>query len=288
MWSSGFTADWRLADGEEVVSLTLLLDGDLSAETEDGIVPLQVGAAWVWTGSRDIVWSGRSAAVIQIEVDGARLSGFLDIARIEGKPFVASRSLRDPFVALVMSVLDSEISPSRSSFMQIQRALEAMTTAILVEEAGLPTYHGRSVAGRALFQRATAFIASNAGDPTLTLDSIAEALNVSTPHLIRVFQSSETTPIRYLRNIRAMNAISMLESSTQVDDIEAIARLTGFSSARNMRRAINEFSPRHVPTHDAIESLGMRQPRSPRPHGGLPSKKASSNSWSPGVPETAA
>ncbi|MDR6866333.1 AraC-like DNA-binding protein [Microbacterium resistens] len=249
VWSSALFARSEADDGRsEEFSAMFCVEGELTVH-EDGLLPVIVGPGSLLVRQRSrraTIRTARPSAFIQIESERDRLLGGVELDVVGGESFEADPAVAESFVSLVTSLLNASVDPTSVSFSAIRRAIEAMLSALLLQRRHAPRYVGASSAERELFLRATALIAARADDPSLTLDSLAEALAVSKPHLIRAFHGSETTPIRHLKTVRAANAAALLRAApfTRMDEYEAVARQTGFANARTMRRTIRrELGP---------------------------------------------
>lgn len=80
---------------------------------------------------------------------------------------------------------------------------------------------------KAYFSGLLDYIHSNFTNPQLTVESCAERLNVSTVYLRRLFKENlDTTPLRYLNDLRLRHATSLLESGYYT--VGETAEMSGF------------------------------------------------------------
>jgi len=89
-----------------------------------------------------------------------------------------------------------------------------------------------------LLDRARAFIAMNADDPSLTPPSIAVGVHLSLAHLHRVFQQSDNSVAETVKNIRLERAAADLrDEGLREWTIAEIAERRGFADASSFSRA---------------------------------------------------
>ncbi|NQX29971.1 helix-turn-helix domain-containing protein [Microbacteriaceae bacterium VKM Ac-2854] len=182
-------------------------------------------------------------ALIQIESEWSRLLG---IDRAGDRPILAAESFAQIFASLATVVLNSSVTPSDGGFGYVRRAIESTLSAVLIQSAATSADAITSSAQRRLFQRAAAYIESNAENPDFSLEDITRYLAVSKTYLQRAFRAAGTTPLRYLQRTRAQNARALMSAHpfTARTDLERIARQTGFNSLETMRSVIaRELGP---------------------------------------------
>lgn len=84
------------------------------------------------------------------------------------------------------------------------------------------------------------FLAENYADSTLDVGGIARSLNISRPHLFRLFKSAGTTPGRHLSRLRARHARELRLHGGDLGE-HVIAERAGFPNIRTMHRAIDRL-----------------------------------------------
>lgn len=148
------------------------------------------------------------------------------------------RPLNAAFIAAASAVLDNPIESSHPSFPSMRRGLEhLLTAAINSSEVVLPGVTALSQAK--LLRRALARIDARIKDPNLTVAELASDLNVSSTHLHRTFSITGQTVGQHIRYLRTILALSHIRGPQPRDaELARVAGLTGFSSARSLRRAL--------------------------------------------------
>lgn len=102
------------------------------------------------------------------------------------------------------------------------------------------------------FLEAIQLIEARHSDRALNVAQLARLLGVSIPHLHRVFAAQDTTPGREIERHRVLSAHALITSRQRSGrhSAEAVARLSGFTSTRRMRDALQRFE------EDNATSLG--------------------------------
>lgn len=190
---------------------------------------------------RTIVEIRRPSTLIQVTSESARIIPSGRIPKATTAPIFPIRSVLDPFVAYAIAALNFPLPPYHPAFRTHRRAVEAMVSAIVMADDLLVERNPRTSTQQQLLNRAQAVISTRMDDPSLTLTSIAKELSVSNVHLIRAFSGTGTTPMRYLRELRAAEAIAVLYGLGDLPKDQArelAARRAGFPTTRAMMDAI--------------------------------------------------
>jgi AraC-like DNA-binding protein len=124
--------------------------------------------------------------------------------------------------------------------------LETLTgtlAAAVATAAGLPTSMTRHQADQ--YYQAVQVIDARHRDPAFNVQSLCQALAVSMSTLHAVFQAAGTTPRRALEARRVRTAMTEISSRLSVrrGSLDALAKASGFSSAKQMRAAISRHDP---------------------------------------------
>ncbi|MDN4641617.1 helix-turn-helix domain-containing protein [Agreia sp. PsM10] len=153
--------------------------------------------------------------------------------------FQSRPSLREMLASQITSTLNSDIEPSTDEFAYVKLSIEYTTIALLIGSNEQRSSLGSS-GERQLYQRAIHLISTQATDPQLTLDAIANELSISKSHLQRVFRRAGTTPLTFLRQRRATIARDLLAGRqvSMLDELNSIAHRAGFPSVRVMKDAL--------------------------------------------------
>lgn len=189
-----------------------------------------------------VLQSPEPLALLQLVLPRRAVPAVREAETILNRPVDMEGPLADIFVALLTAILGSTVAPDGAEFIELERAVSAIVSAMITEKQSRTPLGGGSPAQRKLFQRAALVMRSEASDPGLDLERIAQRLTVSKYYLIRAFRESGTTPMRYLRAVRVDNALSLLSVSPAAGaaELDEIARRSGFRSARAMRDAISK------------------------------------------------
>lgn len=89
-----------------------------------------------------------------------------------------------------------------------------------------------------LFQQAVAVIGEHFADPAFRVSALGPHLGVSPGHLYRIFAGRGTSPAQVLRERRVAYAEANLPLLPTPAEIAAVARASGYLSARALRRAL--------------------------------------------------
>ena len=230
-WTSTISGRWTVLE-PDVTQVTLVIEGDARVAIGAKESRLHGGfAIWRDRGADVSLESPTPLALMQIETASIPRD-FVSADRAAGAVFEAHPALREMLAGQISDTLNSEIEPSMNEFAYLQGSIEYATMALLL---GVDD----TSRGRHLHQRAVDIMITRAGDPGLTLDEITDELRISKSQLQRVFRRAGTTPLAFLERRRILLARALLkEGRTPVsDEIDSIARRSGFSSTRRMKDA---------------------------------------------------
>lgn len=162
--------------------------------------------------------------------------------------FTSESTLLEPVRAFLVELHHQSTPPIGIARYATERIIHELLSALILDTLGFSgPING---ANDYLRERASAYIADWKNNPSLQISDIASELNVSVRHLQRVFQESGTTVSREIRRQRANSAQSILaQSKYDVLSVEQIAKLTGFSDSKDLRRALARFhgtTPREI------------------------------------------
>lgn len=170
----------------------------------------------------------RSASIDHAVAIRARTEGIVrDADRHEGS--ATTRLVLD----LVNSLLNSSMSAGQPGFAGASRAVDALTEALIA--VSIPAEASTSD----VVERARLHIAQHAREQTLTVATLASAVNVSARWLQEEFNRAGLNPSQEIRRERLLLVERTLESAhlDEMSQLTAIVLACGFSSVRAFRRA---------------------------------------------------
>ncbi|NQX14006.1 AraC family transcriptional regulator [Microbacteriaceae bacterium VKM Ac-2855] len=223
------------------VGATYVIDGAAQV-TRVGSAPVDVdsGMMLLRSGPQEHrLSSARPIALIDIQSSWDRLAVHRASTLHEGAVITADPEYVRVMLALLTAILGSSIEPSSVGFGALRAAVESTLAALLLEGGNVaPT---GSSAEWSLFQRATVFMEDNLHRSSLDANAIASELGVSRAHLYRAFASAGSSPMKLLRELRAISARTQLvvSGATGGEELAGLAARNGFASPAAMRRAIN-------------------------------------------------
>ncbi|NQX29880.1 helix-turn-helix domain-containing protein [Microbacteriaceae bacterium VKM Ac-2854] len=218
---------------------SLVIEGDGTVDIDRaGAIGLGAGQLLLRTRAVPLeVRTTQPAAVIQVESKWDRLT---HLGSAPTEPFEANEEYASVFATLATAILNSTIGPTDGGFTALRRAVEAALSAIVADPLTGIRQRMASAAQWTLYQRAVTLIAARADDAALDVSVLASELAVSKQYLQRAFRAAGTSPMRYLRLVRATNARALLDANPAAgrDDLEAIAHQTGFNTVETMNDVI--------------------------------------------------
>jgi AraC-like DNA-binding protein len=225
--------------------LTVLIqvEGDAHITLPDGQSPMPVGSMALIPDGVAYELSS-DGPVARVEIRLRRTAGLIP----SGDARLRSES---PYIRVLLATINAALSaspvdPTGPGFAHMEVATGHLIAAITSSptsttawstDPDMPANLRRSEA--ALFARAKAVIERDSTDADFRVTGLAAELQVSPAYLRRVFARAGTSPLREIREARVRTALTLLAESAGAD-VERVARLAGFPSARRMRETIAE------------------------------------------------
>lgn len=212
-----------------------------------GLITSQPGSCWLGSGlaSFSAYWSppGR---VIVAKIPRQVLVDFGIAAGTQPTAFRQDSALLAPVAQFLESLVQDNATASNVAAYFMEKLVHEMLGGLFLE------HHGAGQGGRkpALYDRAMAFIAASAGDPTLTPQLLAQEFNVSLRQLQREFHKRGVAVAEQIRQGRIDLALRLLtDPAYAVLSLEQVAANSGFASLGHLRRTLQAAgygSPRDV------------------------------------------
>ncbi|WP_087485814.1 helix-turn-helix domain-containing protein [Brachybacterium massiliense] len=225
---------WKWAPSDAGGHLALLLpirgiavaDDGGSTQPGDARVLAHTGESFEWV---------EPALVVSVWAHGSFLEEMG--ADLESLPAtLSSESLLVSVRSFLFALVQSSQGASALSLYLTERLILDMVFASLIASTGHSAVSSSRFSGLA---RARLHMSARSADPEFSVDLAANELSMSVRHLQRLFAPTGQTPSTHLRRLRLANAQELLQSTdAQLLSMDAIARLSGFSSARTLRRAL--------------------------------------------------
>lgn len=231
----------RSARGDEVL-LIVPVRGNHRFELRAGRTPISVtdGEALLLPldGIRRVSSPPAFAARIELELHGDVLPVRFAVGHHLELRDLASSPARSALLAVTNAVLSARELPPRAQ-PYVQDAVVNLVSALVLA-------HGRSARARPsthdIYEDAVRLIRDRAVDPSLRVDTIAAALDVSPRHLARVFRAHGTSARSVLAQRRVFLARTALTLSPHLPGPD-LARAAGFRTERSLRAALARTAP---------------------------------------------
>ena len=239
LWHSAVTAEWSCAADE--TRILLQIDGDVDARLtgEAAERTIRPGGLLVLPAGGGVTLSS-SAGVARYEVgiDGLGLPAAV-VGRI-GRGLVLDDPdppIRSVVIATANSALEAGFSPDRPGFAGYRLALTHLVRGLLIDLVGAEAA-GLTAHEASLLRRAQALIAQHAPEVGFSVGALARALRLSERYLQRIYATAGSSPSASLRQERLRLAREYSERSSADLSPEDVARLSGFPTARALRRVL--------------------------------------------------
>ncbi|WP_146078268.1 hypothetical protein [Rathayibacter rathayi] len=193
------------------------------------------------TPARFVVSSDRQYTALEITLAQSRLHRFW--LGLPQRPTVLRA--RDPTATLAVATIragaELRLEPDAPTWANLLSTFEALLAAVLMT-IGPPLPAGTPPPTAELIRRAVAIVVKGHADPTFDPQAVADELSVPLPELETAISRTGRTLEWYLRAARVDSAREMLARWVRASlrEQQELARSAGFSSAREMRRAIAE------------------------------------------------
>jgi AraC-like DNA-binding protein len=223
---------------KDSVFATLLVKGDAVFLHEDGCLAAGAGDLVIYDTRHPYLF-GFSSAMRQILVDIPR-SVFTEVCLAGGVPapmvFGKGPAREGELLSALRSLLGGLVAAGGTGpGADRQGAVLDLIRLLALQRAG-----GRSGASGLTAQLVLAeeYVERHLHDPCLTAGRVASVMGISVRHLSRVFESSGTTPSRYILERRLLRAHDQLaEPASRELTIADVAYRWGFSSQAHFARA---------------------------------------------------
>jgi AraC-like DNA-binding protein len=226
-------------DPNEDFLLTLMLEGKARLEQGGRVACQQPGDLVLYDAARDFVYDFMQPYRILLVRIPRRtlLSRLPDAERLTAVPVGESSCLGSLAAGLMRSASALSVREDTGPLAKVGVSLlEMVSAAFELEVAGRRDLLDRQAA---LLQRAKAYLRTHIDDPSLEVESIAHALNVSPSTLSRAFASEGTTVIRWLWKQRLETSYTTL-SEGRATKVLDIALGCGFASSSHFSRMFKE------------------------------------------------
>lgn len=230
--------DVRLDPNEDFL-LTLMLDGQAHLEQGGRRAVQQPGGIVLYDAAREFVYDFTGPYRILLVRIPRRtlLSRLPDAERLTAVTLGSNSGISSMAAWLMRQAIELPALPEAGPLVKVGTSLlELISAAFEADVAGCRDLRDRQAA---LLHRAMDHMRARLEDPTLDVESIAHALNVSQSTLSRAFASTGTTVIRYLWKLR-LDAGHMALREGRVSRVLDIALGCGFTSASHFSRMFKD------------------------------------------------
>lgn len=214
-------------------------DGEVPGEKTAADGSAAIGLFLPASAARDIAW-GAEREVLAVWVPERLLEEFTEGLTPTSTALHAS-PLTIGFRTFAQAVARYGEDGSSMSQYAIERLLAEMTFGALLEQESVE----QSARPSSLVERARSVMLLHREDPYFSTPQVASELHISARQLQRAFARAGTTPGDMLRRMRVELAESILQNPLYSGlTVEEVARYAGFTSALQLRRALQaEGSP---------------------------------------------
>lgn len=232
-WSN--SAGYSLSAAPNLTYLVYTMEGGFEFEVDGSPVETEAGSL--------ILLDGEAPTTAKTLTETARFVWFFEPTflhagrsrfRFQEPISMRNGSLRALF-AMTNSVIDAPPPATETARRHLGISLEHLVAGAL-DEAGSDELGGDSRHHDGLFMAAQLAIETHFRDPAFTVARLAKALSVSVRTIHDTFSRLGTTPRREIER-RRLSEIERLPSTNTLTTVQ-IADLTGFSSAKQLNRAL--------------------------------------------------
>ncbi|MBD8464703.1 helix-turn-helix domain-containing protein [Plantibacter auratus] len=236
-WSN--SAGYRLAPAPKLTYLVYTVEGGFDFTVDGTTVRADPGSMVLFDGEAPVTartTEGTARFVWYFEPTllhaGRSRFAFHEPLRVENAPLRA-------LAAMTHSTLDAPAPGSAHARRHLGIAMEHLVSAAL-EEAGGAAIGSDSRHRDGLFMAAQRSIETHFRDPAFTVARLATDLSVSVRTLHETFRHLGTTPRREIERRRVSEIDRITDGRMNATDLAAAA---GFSSARQLQRALRRSAP---------------------------------------------
>ena len=242
--------------GRRVVAIAVLGDGRIEGTFAEGSIVLHRGDAVVLDSKRDFTYvADGPIRLLTVFLDAERVPEHLrDTAPLPAGVLPRTRLLNS-YIAFVSAMLANQIGPDvREPDEHLSRALEDLQVDVIAEAHGdaLP-----EPGSDGLRYRIAEYVDAHLGDPELGPGSIANELGISLRYAHQVFNRSELTLARFVRERRLAAVAAVLSDPDVPMRTGELALRYGFGSRDQLARA---FRRRYGMTMREYRDAGENRP----------------------------
>ncbi|MHC2187217.1 AraC family transcriptional activator of tynA and feaB [Rathayibacter agropyri] len=229
------------ADDTSFLNFTFLMEGFVRLVLPDRTVLLRPGSISYQQGTTTFTTESTTPATllhVSIRADEMRRYGFDTTAPFyaldpDGRTTRAAYAFTTAFALATESGTGLPGEAEATGFGHVVKQL--LTGAFLTAGSAQP---GTTNARAATLGRARTVIDRTHRTPRCTPEAVADAVNVSTRSLQRLFEDAGTTVASEIERSRVASATELLRRRPREVPLEVIATASGFSSADHLRRAL--------------------------------------------------
>ncbi|QHC54215.1 helix-turn-helix domain-containing protein [Rathayibacter tanaceti] len=228
-------------DDTSFLNFTFLIDGFVRMVAPERTVLLRPGSVSYQQGNTTFTTESTTPATllhVSIRADEMRRYGF-DTASPVHALDPDARSTRAAYAFTTAFALAAESGtglPGEGEVTGFAHVVKQLLTSAFLAAASVQP--GTTSVRAATLGRARTVIDRTHRTPRCTPEAVADAVNVSTRSLQRLFEDAGTTVASEIERARVASAVELLRRRPREVPLEAIAAASGFSSADHLRRAL--------------------------------------------------
>lgn len=229
------------ADDTSVLNFSFLIDGFVRLVGPDRTVLLRPGSISYQPGTTTFTTESTTPATllqVAIRADEMRRYGFDTSAGVYALD-PDNRSTRAAFAfttAFALAADSGTVLPAPEEVESFAHVVKQLLVGAYLAAAG--AHPGTTSVRAATLGRARTVIDRTHRTPRCTPEAVADAVNVSTRSLQRLFEDAGTTVASEIERARVASAVELLRRRPREVPLETIAAASGFSSADHLRRAL--------------------------------------------------
>ncbi|QHC65129.1 helix-turn-helix domain-containing protein [Rathayibacter sp. VKM Ac-2759] len=262
------------ADDCSVLNFTFLIDGFVRMVGPERTVLLRPGSISYQPGMTTFTTESTTPAtllLLSLRREEMRRYGFDAAAGLYALDPDA-RSTRAAFAFTTAFALAADAGaglPAEDEIGGFAHVVKQLLVGAFLSAVG--THAGTTSVRAATLGRARTVIDRTHRTPRCTPEAVADAVNVSTRSLQRLFEDAGTTVASEIERARVAGAVELLLRRPREISLETIAAASGFSSADHLRRALKRREgltpsdirsrtavPSDVPPHDNVLRLSPK------------------------------
>jgi len=229
--------EWEWTGGEEFGYFGVVFPVDAAEVRVDDVDDeLHQAPVLVRHGrSMTLRWSRGAAATVWIPTDAINDLG-VDIDRVPERPALTSSALAGRSYITTIATVRPSLSALEA--LVLERTLLDIAFGLFVAAGEHEVVATTRVS---TYLRVRLHFESRFTDPAFSVRSAASEVHVSERHIERMFASRGLSPSAYLRTLRVDFARALIAARAETGmTMQAIARQSGFASARTLRRVLAE------------------------------------------------